>query len=284
MSAPKVSVIMSVYNAESTLVEALESIFNQTYTNWELVVCDDGSTDGTRELLNRTVESIDDSRVTILTNEINRKLAYSLNRCLEAATGELIARMDGDDISEPDRLERQVRFLNEHPEVDMVGTSMRRFNSEGLGEIVQPAELEPDRWTLARSTRSPFCHATILARRSVFEAVGNYTDSWRTERVEDFDLWFKFFAAGFVGRNLPDPLYRVREDRAAVRRRTPRNRLNAFVTRMVGSWSLRYPPRAFAIGVPGLMKALVPYRVVDWNQKMSWSRAKAKLGSNSETA
>lgn len=254
---------------------ALESILGQTYTNWELVICDDASTDGTREVLRGAVESIDDTRITILTNETNRKLAYSLNRCLGAASGQLIARMDGDDISEPERFGRQVSFLNAHPEVDLVGTPMRRFNSNGIGEIVQPAALEPDRWTLGRTSRVPFCHATILARRSVFDAVGNYTVSWRTERGQDLDLWFKFFAAGLVGNNLPDPLYRVREDEAAVRRRTPKARLGAFVTRVKGNWSLGYPPRAYTIAIIELVKVLVPYRFVDWNQKRSRSRLRA---------
>lgn len=282
MSTPKISVIMSVYNCESTVTAALESIFNQTYTNWEMVVCDDASTDGTRERLLQAIESIEDSRVTILTNETNQKLAYSLNRCLGAATGQLIARMDGDDLSAPDRFERQVRFLDEHPEVDLVGTAMRRFDSNGLGEIVGPASLEPDRWTMGRSTKVAFCHATILARRSAFETVGNYTVSWRTVRAEDLDLWFKFFAAGLVGRNLPDPLYLVRVDEAAVRRRTPRARLEAFSTRIIGAWSLRYPPRAYAIAMFDLLKVLVPYRIVDWHVKRSRSRPEAKRPSESE--
>lgn len=283
MNAPLISVVMSVYNCESTLMEALASIFNQTYTNWELVVCDDASTDGTGEVLRSAAKSVDDSRFIILTNKTNRKLAYSLNRCLGTASGQLIARMDGDDVSEPDRLERQVRFLNENPKVDLVGTATRWFNSNGLGEVLQPETLEPDRWTYGKSARVPFAHPTILARRSVFETVGNYTVSWRTERGQDVDLWFKFFAAGLVGRNLPEPLYRFREDAAAIRRRTPRARFGAFVTRVKGNWSLGYPPRAYAMAIPGLLKILVPYPVFDWHRRRSRIRAGLILNSEGES-
>lgn len=261
--APLISVIMAVRNCEKTLRSAIESINEQTYANWELVVCDDASTDSTRAVLDELVAEIGAERFVVLMNETNRKLAYSLNRCLESASGRYIARMDGDDSCEPDRFERQMHYLREHPDVDLVGTAMRRFNDLGLGGIVYPASEAPDRWTMSRSTRAPFCHGTVLAKRSVFETVGNYTVSWRTERGQDTDLWLKFFAAGLTGRNLRDPLYRVREDAAAVRRRTPRARFGEFVTRVTGYRTLKYPPLAYVRATVELSKVLVPYRLVD---------------------
>lgn len=268
--SPQISVIMSVHNSESTLIEALDSIFNQTYTNWEIVVCDDASTDGTLNQLRQVSEKLDDGRMTILVNETNRKLAYSLNRCLEVASGEYIARMDGDDISEPSRFEKQLEFLEENPRVDLVGTSTRRFNSKGPGELVNPAASEPDKWTLGQGSRVPFIHATILARRRVFKELGNYTVSWRTERGQDLDLWFKFFAANLVGRNLPEALYWVREDEAAVRRRTPKARFGAAVTRIKGNKSLEYPIRSYRMPAIELLKIFVPYSVYNLNRR--WSR------------
>lgn len=275
-SGPLVSIIMSAYNAEETLVEALESIYRQTHTNWELIVCDDASGDGTYKILSSAAAASDGMRVVVLRNRTNRRLAYSLNRCLEIASGEYVARMDADDVSAPNRIERQLAYLSEHPGVDLVGSWMRRFDASGLGDLVQPASDAPDRWTMATSQTVPFCHATILARRSVFAEVGGYTVAWRTARAEDLDLWFKFFAAGLVGRNLPEPLYLVREDRAAIRRRTPTVRLQVVATRYVGNRVLNYPLRAYRQLVIELLKALVPYRLVDWHR--DWSRKRSEQG------
>lgn len=267
-----ISVIMAVYNCEATLGDAVESIISQTYQNWELVICDDASTDGTATLLDELVERHGAERIVVTTNTVNRKLPYSLNRCIELANGELIARMDGDDRSEPDRFERQTRYLLDNPDIDLVGTSMRRFNDQGSGDIVHPASPSPDRWTLGRTSVAPFCHATIVARRAVFDRLGGYTVSWRTERGQDIDLWFRFFAAGFAGRNLAEALYLVREDASAIRRRTRKARLGEAVTRVRGSWELGYPPQAYLRVAPGLLKALVPYWVFDWQRARSRSK------------
>lgn len=268
-ASPKVSILMATFNCEDTIREAVDSIVAQTYTNWELVICDDGSTDRTYEILDDLLTKLGPERSVLLRNDENRRLAYSLNRCLRAASGEFMARMDGDDLSQPDRLQTQVRYLLDHPEIDLVGTTMRRFNADGPGEVIYPAAEAPDKWTLGRSTKSPFFHATILARREVFEKVGNYTVSWRTERGQDLDLWFKFFAAGLVGRNHPDPLYWVREDAAAIRRRTPKARFGAYVTRLKGNWALRYPLGAYVRCTVDVLKIFVPYRVFDWHRERS---------------
>lgn len=268
---PLISVIMSVYNCEDTLEEATESIGSQTYTNWEFIICDDASTDGTLRLLEELAEL--EPRITVIANGENRRLAYSLNRCLEIASGEYIARMDGDDVSEPDRFARQLEYLVEHPEYDLVGTSMRRFNADGPGEVIYPASLAPDKWTMGKSSKAPFFHATILARREAFERVGNYTVAWHTTRSEDVDLWFKFFAEGLTGRNLLEPLYLVREDAAAIRRRTARTRFESYVTYVRGSWVLGYPPQAYIRATANLAKVLLPYRVFDWHR--AWTRRRA---------
>lgn len=268
---PLVSIIMSVYNCADTLIEAVESIFAQTYTHWEFLICDDASTDRTLHVLRQLAHQ--DARIKIITNTTNMRLAYSLNRCLDVASGELIARMDGDDISAPERLSRQVAYLVEHPKVDLVGSAMLRFDSEGEAEIIHPAAPEPDKWTMARSRKAPFFHATIMARRVVFDRVDNYTVAWRTQRGQDADLWFKFFAAGFVGRNLPEPLYKVREDAAAIRRRTAKVRLMGFLTIVNGSRSLGYGPSAYARAAANLMKVFVPYAVIDRYRARTAKRA-----------
>jgi glycosyltransferase EpsE len=247
---------MGVYNCVDTLNDALESLLAQKYQNWDLVVCDDASTDGTMEILEDWRRRIP-HKMTILHNDRNRKLSFSLNRCLAVASGDLIGRMDGDDLCHPERLEKQVDYLLNHPDVDLIGTSMRRFNVDGMADVVTPPEW-PNRWTLRKST--PFCHATIVARRHVYERLSGYQDSPELERAEDLDLWFRFFAAGFTGHNLVEPLYFVREDLAAIRRRTVRNRLNVFQVTISGHSLLEYPYRWRIRVFLELSKALVPAR------------------------
>lgn len=270
LTKPRVSVIMATYNCHETLLDAVGSIEQQTYSNWELVVCDDGSDDGTYELLLGVAERLG-PRMVLLRNDVNKKLAYSLNRCIEVSSGEYLARMDGDDRSMPNRFETQVAFLDAHPSISVVGTGMQRFNESGQGEVLHPMP-DPNRETLASGRRLPFFHATILARRAMFDAVGGYTVSWRTERGQDLDLWFKFFRAGLSGANIDEPLYQVREDAAAIRRRTPRARVGGYVTRLKGNWTLQYPPIAYLRPTVEFLKILIPYSVFDWHRARQRSK------------
>ena len=108
---PKVSILMPVYNAEKYLIEAVDSILNQTFRDWELIIINDGSTDRSRELLSQ----IADNRVIIVDNETNLGLINTLNKGINLCKGEYIARMDADDISTPERIEKQVQFMDSHP-------------------------------------------------------------------------------------------------------------------------------------------------------------------------
>lgn len=253
---PLVSIVMATYNCADTLGEALVSIEAQTYGNWELVVCDDASTDATLTVLAEFAER-HVGQVTLLRNAENRKLSFSLNRCLDAARGELVARMDGDDISRPHRLELQVAFLRDRPEVDVVGTAMQRFDAKGLNDVlVMPAA--PDRLSMRRGV--PFAHATVMVRAHVYNSLGGYTVSTRTVRGQDKDLWFRFFHAGFTGANIAEPLYLVREDLNAIRRRDLRTRVNSFRTSVVGYRLLGFPLHWYVAPTLELAKALIPAR------------------------
>ena len=105
---------MSVYNAQDTLRESIDSILAQTYTDWEFIICNDCSSDATQDILDEYRARYPEKFV-LIRNDENKHLAYSLNRCLEKATGYYVARMDGDDLSTPDRFEKQVVFLEQHP-------------------------------------------------------------------------------------------------------------------------------------------------------------------------
>lgn len=255
---PKVSVIMGIYNCENTLPQAVDSILAQTYPNWELVMCDDGSTDGTYAVAEE-YRKTNPEKIILLKNDRNRKLSYTLNRCLEAATGELIARMDGDDMSHADRLQRQVDYLCSHPEIQLVGTQMHSFDENGFHGIMRPPA-HPCVKDLISDTS--FYHATILTYRYVYDAIGGYCLEKRAERVEDIDLWFRFYANRYAGVNLDEPLYDVRVDFDTIRRRTLQARIHSIETRAAG-YKLVGFPRYWLIK-PGFIlfvKGLVPPRI-----------------------
>ena len=158
MNKGEISVLMAVYNCAGTVRDSIDSILAQTYTNWKMIICDDCSTDETLDVL-REYKKRFPEKFIIITNKKNSKLAYSLNHCLKYAEGEYCARMDGDDRCLPERFEKQIEFLRNHPEYDLVGTAMQRFDESGFGMINYSVD-NPDYYTLRRAV--PYHHATIL--------------------------------------------------------------------------------------------------------------------------
>lgn len=255
----KISILMGIYNCESTLPDAIESILAQTYENWELILCDDCSTDGTYAVAKAYADRFPE-KILLLRNEKNSRLAFTLNHCLAHATGEFVARMDGDDKCLPERFEKQLAYLHAHPGAVLVGTAMQRFYNDGSLGAIASCPPTPDRFTPHHNGPS-FNHATILAYKSVFDALGGYTVCPRTVRGQDRDLWFRFFNAGYQGVNMPDALYLVREDVEAIRRRTFHDRWISFRTEIYGYRLLHYPPHWYVMPVLRLSKALVPHRL-----------------------
>lgn len=226
----KISVIMACYNCEKTIRKSIDSILAQTYTNWVMICCDDGSSDGTLDILNEYKEKYPDKFV-ILQNDGNKQLPYSLNHCLQYVETEYVARMDADDWSLPERFEIQLKFLKEHPEYDLVSTGVTV--SDGDKKIASIIKVpEPTKHTMLK--QNAFSHATIMTYKRVYDALGGYSLDPTVIRVEDVDLWCRFLAAGFRGYNLPDELYVILEDVNAVKRRSFRARLNSAKTRQKG--------------------------------------------------
>lgn len=222
----KISVIMACYNCEKTLPKAIDSILAQTYENWVMICCDDGSSDSTLAVL-KDYQSRYPEKFVVIQNEGNRKLQYSLNHCLQYVETDLVARMDADDWSMPDRFERQVAYMEAHPEVDLLGTGIIVSDGEQtLTTIVQPAVPQPKDMLHCNC----FSHATIMTHKRIYDALDGYSLERYVERCEDLDLWSRFFEKGFVGHNIPDELYVILEDENAVKRRNFRNRLNTAKT------------------------------------------------------
>lgn len=209
MESLKVSIVMSVYNEEALLERCLASIFSQTFADFECVVVNDGSTDGTGQILG----CVKDARLRVI-SKLNTGLADSLNDGLEQARGEYIARMDGDDVMVPERLERQVAFLDAHPNVVLVGSFVRQANGTGhLEERRFPTEDGPIRDCLLN--QNPFMHSSVMFRRSVVTQVGAYDP--RYLHAEDCELWIRMARVGRVAI-VPEFLVTRREVRNLVTR------------------------------------------------------------------
>lgn len=226
----KVSIIMGIYNCESTLESSIESIIGQTYSNWELIMCDDCSTDNTYEIAKIYLEKYPE-KIKLIKNEVNLTLGPTLNKCLKLATGEYIARHDGDDLYVRDKLEKQVKFLEANKDIDLVGTAMKVFDEKGVyGERL--SKTMPKLVDLMKET--PFSHATIMAKYNVYKELNGYSEALDRRGVEDYDLWFRFYEKGFRGCNLGEALYEVREDRNAYKRKNIKRRINEIKTMLNG--------------------------------------------------
>lgn len=203
---PRVTVLLPVYNGGELVRGAIESVLAQTYPDFELLVVDDGSSDGSAEVLG----SYGDERIRVLRNEENRGQVRSLNRGLGEARGAYVARLDQDDVCMPRRLERQVAALDREPGVAVVGTWMDLYDDEGRlawelrGTIDDSAEFT----FLILTNRLPLAHPTVMFRLAPVRELGGYDPSVRY--AEDQDLWRRLALAGYEARVLREPLLRYR--------------------------------------------------------------------------
>ena len=253
---PQISVLMGVYNCAATVEEAIQSIIGQTVTDWEFIICDDGSSDDTCEVVRALAEK--EPRIVLIRNEHNMGLAPTLNHCLRAARGTYTARMDGDDICSPDRFEKELAALEADPGCAVVSCAMLSFDENGVyGQSNYPEK--PDKTDFFRM--SPFCHAGCMMRKAVLLELGGYNESSQVERFEDFDLWYRLYKAGYYGRNLPEALYSMRDDRNAFRRRKMKYRLN--VTKLSLKIYRDFKPgiRYFPGVVAPVIKGLLPEKL-----------------------
>lgn len=204
--APRVSVVLPAHNARRFIDAAVRSIVEQTFTDIELVIVDDASTDGTTEMLRDWARK--DSRIRLFEVEENLGLTPAANYVLERARADLIARMDADDISHPDRIRREVEALDQNPEAVAVGTLW--IGIDESGSVVRPR----DRWRLLRGRPyAPFPHGSTMVRREAFEKVGHYRNAWYWE---DFDLYLRLQRLSpFLV--IPDALFSYRIHRASSR-------------------------------------------------------------------
>lgn len=221
LAPPTVSVIMGAYNCADTLPAAIESVRSQTVQDWELIICDDGSEDGTLAIAARFEEI--DPRIRVISHSPNRGLAPALNRCLEHARGQYAARMDADDTCASERFAKQLNFLAQHPHIAFVSCAINYVDESGVWGRSLP-ESRPTTRSFLRG--NPYAHGAVMARKIEVLTVGGYCEADDRWRVEDYDLWLRMHASGFSGANLQEVLYNLQNDGMAAARRSSRARRN----------------------------------------------------------
>jgi glycosyltransferase involved in cell wall biosynthesis len=210
ISNPVVTIAMPVFNCRTTVAESIASILNQSFEDWELVVFDDGSRDGTQGVVRRFA----DPRIHLVEGETNRGLPARLNEIVRQRGSTFFARMDGDDIAYPDRLKLQVEFLLEHPEVDLVAGAVAVFARKGDAIGVRRGPLEHKRICARPYASFPMAHATWLGRADWFRRHPYREDA---TRMEDWDLLFRAYGQSKFA-NLQDVVLGYREDALSLRK------------------------------------------------------------------
>ncbi len=269
--SPKITVLLPVRNAQEFLEETLDSIFSQTYTDFELLIVDDGSTDGSGDIL-RKISSID-KRVKVFSFDSNRGIIDALNFGISEAKAPFIARMDADDIMHSDRLKMQYNHFIRNPELDVIGCLVEKFSSTGVqsGYRIYIEWLnslcEHDSIVRDIFVESPLAHPSVMMRTEVLRQIGGYKDyGW----AEDYDLWLRLYLAGKKFGKVKQVLLSWRDEQTRLSRNDQRYSLDNFYrckahymaegilkNRPVIIWGAKRRSRSFAKYLGSEIKAFV---------------------------
>jgi glycosyltransferase involved in cell wall biosynthesis len=212
--APIVSVVMPVFNGERYLRESIESILNQSWRDFEFIIIDDGSTDASAGI----IDSYNEPRIVRETFQDNRGLITALNRGLEIARGRYVARHDADDVALPQRLQRQVQFLDTHSDVAIVGSAYIEIDETGRPgkQVRMPEDVFSLRWHSL--FQNPFAHSTVMFRRANVLMMGSYACAADASHIEDYELWLRLIWARQRAVNMRELLVRWRLNSQGVSR------------------------------------------------------------------
>lgn len=255
---PKISVIMSVKNGASFLERSITSILNQTFKDFEFIICNDGSTDQTQEVLEQFQAR--DERIILLKNDISKGLAFSLNKCIEKAQSNILARQDADDRSALDRFEKQYPFVIAHPEYAIVGTCW--YNERADGIISQ--YIVPECPT-ARSQifRGQYMHPTWMMRKDLIGQVNYYTANQYTMRDQDYHLVMKVLSKGLKIYNMQEPLYYYFVDESQRSRQLQWNKVKGLMWIRWDSYKRnKMPLWAYLLVLKPLITHIAPKRIM----------------------
>lgn len=223
---PVVSIVIPFYNNETTLLDAIKSVFSQTYKNWELILLNDGSTDKSLEIAN----SINDNRVKVVNDGVNRGLVYRLNQSPLLVNGQYIARMDGDDLMHPQRLEKQMLMFFKNPDLDLVDTGA--YSIDEVGNPIGVRGLVPINYSPSHILKNTILlHASIIGKKEWFQKFP-YDPIYI--RAEDRELWMRSYKTSKFARVM-EPLYIVREGKVNVENYITALKMVSKITKVYGS-------------------------------------------------
>ncbi len=207
---PKVTVLMSVYNSEQYLREAIDSILNQTFGDFEFLIINDGSKDKSLEI----IKAYEDPRIRLI-SRANKGLTASLNEGIEKAKGKYIARQDSDDVSMPDRLQKEIAYLDAHPEVGLVGSNYTIMDIGGKELVTTNVFTHPQDLKLAQITCNQYGHGSVMMRTNIVRECQGYDK--RVGYVEDYDLWTRISRVADIA-NFEEPLFKYRRNDEGITR------------------------------------------------------------------
>lgn len=260
---PKISVIMGTYNGEKTIDQAIESICAQTFQDWEFIICDDCSTDGTWQKLLAWQKK--DSRIRVIRNDKNLKIAATSNRCIALAKGEYIAKMDDDDYSYPERFEKQAEFLDTNEEFGFVSSLVDCFDGEKIVKNYFDRKAEPKKKDFLSGTQ--FVNPAMMIRKECLEKVNGYRVEKKTRRTEDYDLFMRLYSIGVRGYNIQERLLRYFVNPEAMKKkRKYRYRIDEAMVRYEGFKALGLLPQGSFYVVRPLVIGLIPHKLI-WKLK-----------------
>lgn len=257
MTKPIISVVMPVYNGEKYLREAIDSILNQTYNNFEFIILNDGSTDKTEEI----ILSYDDTRIVYVKNEENLQIVKTLNKGVSLAKGKYIARMDADDISQPDRFKKQIQFMEHNPDVGVCGTWVKTFG-DTVTNWAYPTESSELYVSLLFYT--PIAHPSVIIRKVIFNKF-MYEQSYN--KAEDYKLWVDI-SKKYKIVNIPFFLLRYRlhsSQTGAVNNQYQLNITNKIRKEVLSDFGLIYEEQEFNTHV-----AISHYQIIDLFEAEKW--------------
>lgn len=254
-------------NDITALKRSVDSILNQTYRNFELLICDDGSCDEVIHYLDAVAEW--DSRIHLIREKKLFTLPCKLNACLQIARGELIARMDDDDYSHPNRFETQVKYLAEHPEIGFVGCCVNLIcNEHKVGIRSLPKFPTVQDFYMVQ----PYIHPTVIFRTQPVRQVGGYSLEKTCILCEDYDLFLRLYQQGYGGANIQEILFDYTIPETGKGKRKMRHRWNESVTRFRRFRDLGILPRALPYVVKPVLVGLIP---ANWLEKIKKRRNNA---------
>lgn len=253
-----ISVIMSVYNAEKYLKEAVDSILNQSFKDFEFIIINDCSKDSSTKIL-KEYEEVNDN-IILLHNLDNFGLTRNLNLALSIANGKYIARMDADDISNSSRFERQIGFLKkEKSTYDIVGTFSEDI--DGKGKKIRTRTVPVTHSAILRMLPrlSPLIHPTVMFKKSSVQRIGFYNTKYKTS--QDLELWLRSAGAGLKFYNIPEYLFQYRMDETFIGRKSFKFRWNDFKIRIEGYKHINLPWYEYGFAFIPLILGIIPKEI-----------------------